>query len=123
MFGPQFRFTIHPAKDGPAVVDVHDTTLSDTENKNLVGYMEWDEDELRDIAVLDPYQRRGVATEMWKKGQQAHKEMPFLFPQPKHSPLRTQSGDQWAQSVYKKGLSAEPPENTMDPRDEEEYDR
>lgn len=119
----QFRFVLTPKMNGTAIIDIHDTSLPDHHNQNLAGYMEWDEDELRDVTVLDQYQRRGLATEMWKRANEAHKEAPFHFPEPKPSNFRTQAGDQWAQALHSRGLSPKPPENIMNNEDEDEYDR
>lgn len=117
--GPQFRFVMRPATDGVATITAHDTSAKG----DLAGYIEWDSDELRDVMSMDNYQRKGLATELWKKAQQAHKESPFHYPEPKPSVWRTRSGDQWSQSLHARGLSPTPPPNQMTEEDEQEFDR
>ena len=47
---------------------------------------------VKNISVLDDYQRKGVATELWKYAQKQGLE-------PKHSPLKTPEGQKWAESL------------------------
>lgn len=110
--GPQFRYILAPPsqKDDDAVLEAHD-------EHGLVGVMQWTEDKLQEVDVDPRRQRQGIATQMWVRAQQAHRDAPYHFPEPKPSDFRTQSGDVWAQSLYRKGLSEEPPYNTMDPQD------
>lgn len=47
---------------------------------------------VKDITVSEDYQRKGVATELWKYAQKQGLE-------PKHSPLKTAEGEKWAESL------------------------
>jgi GNAT superfamily N-acetyltransferase len=47
---------------------------------------------VKDISVLEDYQRQGVATELWKYAQEQGLK-------PKHSPLKTPEGEKWAESL------------------------
>lgn len=118
MLGPQFRFILIPPsqKDDDSTIEVHG-------DQGWVGAMQWSENKLQEIDVHPKYQRQGIATQMWVRAQQAHTDAPYHFPKPEPSDFRTKDGDEWAQALYGRGLSEEPPENTMWTSDEDEYDR
>lgn len=58
----------------------------------LVGAMTWRTKELHNVHVDEEHQRKGIASAMWKMGQDAR-------PRVKHSSQRTDAGDAWAKSV------------------------
>jgi len=93
---------------------------------NFVGKLSWTnpktspelaytyEGRIIDVEVARKHRRKGIATEMWKLAEQLNKQQPWHYPKPKHSDYRTPKGDEWAWSMYDRGLSAEPPDNTYD---------
>ena len=58
------------------------------------GAMNWHPQthEVTSVHVEEEHRRQGLATEMWRMGQE-------LRPRPKHSHDRTNAGDAWARSV------------------------
>jgi len=75
-----------------------------------VGSLLWNDDQLENVYVDPAYQRKGIATEMWKQASQLSQDQPFHYPPPYHSRTRTPEGDEWAWSIYGRGLSEKPPE-------------
>ena len=63
-----------------------------------LGHMVWTQFHIRDIQVVERYQRRGVATALWREAQRLAAENPDI-PEPRHSPARTESGNAWAIAV------------------------
>lgn len=65
-----------------------------TTQGRYIGSMTWHptSHEVTAVHVDERFQRQGVASEMWRFGQE-------LRPRPKHSPDRTNAGDAWARSV------------------------
>lgn len=54
---------------------------------------------ISDITVDKPYQRRGIASEMFKLATVAHHALPSQYALPKHSQYRSPQGDAWAKTV------------------------
>ena len=64
---------------------------------------------VNDVYVKEEHQNKGIATGMWKYAQKAGLN-------PAHSDTRSESGDIWAESLYRKGLAPKP-----EPTDSEEH--
>lgn len=105
----QFQYSPFDATDDSAEI-----TALDAITGLKVGNMAWSEKQLEHVSVNPAYQRQGLATEMWKRAGQAHKDQPFHYPKPVPSRFRTKPGDEWAWSVYSKGLSERPGPNDYD---------
>lgn len=67
-------------------------------NGTYLGQMMWTQFHVRDIQVVERYQRLGVATALWHEAQRLAAENPDI-PAPRHSVARTESGDAWAKAV------------------------
>lgn len=84
-----------PDMDMPrhTILALHPKGQATTEGR-YAGSMTWHpgSHEITGVHVDEQHQRQGVATEMWKMGQD-------LRPRPKHSADRTNAGDAWARSV------------------------
>lgn len=111
VLGPQFRFVLQPPETvgDDAIIEAHHTA-----NNDWAGTLQWGEKKVQEVDVASKYGRQGLATEMWKRAQQAHKDAPYHFPEPRPSNTRTREGDEWAWSLHRKGLSPEPPHNEWD---------
>lgn len=97
------RFSIHPS-----LYKSHQVTAINSETNQELGSMDWNEDSIGEIEVDRDYQGRGIGTALWVRAQQAAKESPHLYAEPKHSIYRTDSGDEWAHHIHKLGLSPHP---------------
>lgn len=107
LFG--FNVEIHPNKStyGNPFINVSDP------KGGYVAELEWNKDNGR-VANVDvdyDYQGTGIATAMWQRAQQAHREAPWHYPDIRPSTHRTEEGDHWAHSLHLKGLSEPPPIN------------
>jgi len=87
-----FQFHTNPLNQGLAEVSAYHG------NKH-VGSLEWGEDEVEFIQVDPSYRRQGVATELWKRANEAHKTDPSQFPKPVHSKELTPKGRLWVKSL------------------------
>ena len=65
----------------------------------VVGEMEWASrgGYLANITVSEDFQRKGIATKMWKLGNRLSVEHGVSAP--RHTPYRSESGDAWARKV------------------------
>lgn len=72
--------------------------------KKQVGWLDLNKDigVVNEVHVSPEHQGKGIATGMWKYAQAAGLN-------PNHSDTRSEEGDAWAHSLYKKGLADEPP--------------
>jgi GNAT superfamily N-acetyltransferase len=91
--------------------DSAEITAFDVNTGLKVGNLAWSEKQLEHVSVSPAYQRQGIATEMWKRAMQAHKNQPLHYPKPIPSRFRTKPGDEWAWSIYNKNLSERPEPN------------
>lgn len=114
LFG--FRVTLKPDRTDPSI------EVTDPQGE-WVGHLSWEshndpknwrEGNIADVDVHPNYQGRGIATAMWQRAQQAHRDSPWHYPKPTHSSFRTPEGDAWAYSLHRKGLAPEPPDNRME---------
>lgn len=107
LFG--FNVEIHPnsTQYGNPSINVSEPT------GQYVANLEWNRDtgSVDNVDVDYDYQGTGIATEMWKMAKRAHQESPWHYPDIRHSTHRTEEGDHWAHSLYRKGLSEKPPAN------------
>lgn len=108
----QFRYS--PYKQQGSLSGYAEINAIDANTGKKIGNIAWGEEQLENVSINEPYQRQGVATEMWMRAQQAAKEQPFHYPQPRHSQARTKEGDRWAWSLYNRGLSERPKPNDED---------
>jgi hypothetical protein len=65
---------------------------------------------VEDVYVKEEHQNKGIATGMWKHAQEVGLN-------PSHSMTRSQAGDDWSWSLYRKGLAEKPPENVVEEED------
>ena len=77
-------------------------------------YEDWREGNVDHVEVHPALQRKGIATAMWLRAQQAHRDEPWFYPEPTHSTFRSEDGDAWSHSLHARGLSGEVPDNRMD---------
>lgn len=62
-----------------------------------LGYIDWHRYEVERISVHPDYQRRGVATALWREAIRYAAE--HDLPRPQHSEIQTIAGKRWARSV------------------------
>lgn len=108
--GPQFRFTYKNDPD-EYTLDNHTLLMHKGTSPEIIGSMSWaNHGALQEIQVDPQHRRRGLATRMWTHAQELSQKDPNI-PEPEPSNFRTPDGDAWAQAIYKRGLSDEPPYN------------
>jgi GNAT superfamily N-acetyltransferase len=78
--------------------DAHRIRALSGSHRFEAGSLRWDAEGIRGVDVTKEYRRLGLAAEMLKRAQQLAGESEDI-PEPKHSEIRTPSGDKWARAV------------------------
>lgn len=121
-------FQMEYSEDPNDEIERHRIHVTPHNKENIVGEMTWsgfDSDKhgvLEHVGVDPQFQRHGIATAMWNFARRLSEEDPSIH-KVIPSNFRTRAGDEWAHELWRKGLSEAPPDNTMDPDDEDEYGR
>jgi GNAT superfamily N-acetyltransferase len=93
--GTQFKDYTLKFKPAPEDDDMANHRIIAQHKGRRVGKMEWDTGtgDIQGIEVHPRHQRKGIATAMWNHAQEVSGNSVG------HSPVRTDEGDKWAQSV------------------------
>ena len=91
----QFKDYTLKFKPAPEDDDMANHAIIAQHKGRRVGKMEWDigTGDIQNLEVHPRHQRKGIATAMWKYAQDISNHNVG------HSPVRTDEGDKWAQSV------------------------
>jgi len=98
--GPQFQHRMVegipgvPSMDGG---DYHEVIALHPETGEKMGHLTWDSDFVEHVYTMPSFRRQGVATKMWNYAQGIAQQ--GKAPVPKHSPIKSESGQKWAESV------------------------
>lgn len=98
----QFKF--HYESEPDSELERHQIHVTHGDSPKIVGSMVWegwegyDEGALQSIDVDPSYQRKGLATRMWRHAQDLSRKNPNIH-RPIHSTFRTPEGDAWAKST------------------------
>lgn len=98
--GPQFQYRLVEGTKGVPAMDGgehHEVTALHPETGEKMGHLTWDNDFVDHVSTMPSFRRQGVATGMWNYAHSIAKE--GTVPAPKHSPIKSEAGQKWADSV------------------------